>query len=101
MSQNILIQKLERIESLIKQQGVLKKEVLNFNETCLYLALSHSYLYKLTSNREIPHSKPKGKKLFFQRAELDQWLLQNRIASKEEIEQQATNYLIKKGRVTL
>jgi hypothetical protein len=39
--------------------------------------------------------------LYFNRKELDNWLLSNRQSSQEEIEQQAANYLIKKGRVEL
>ena len=66
-----------------------------------YLELSQSHLYKLTSSGSIPHYKPNGKKLYFKREELDTWLLRNRNNSIDEIEQEAANYLIKKGRVQL
>jgi excisionase family DNA binding protein len=75
--------------------------VLNFNETCTYLELSQSHLYKLTSTGSIPHYKPNGKKIYFHREELDQWLLRNRSDSQDELEQQAANYLIQKGKVQL
>jgi excisionase family DNA binding protein len=65
------------------------------------LELSQSHLYKLTSAGSIPHYKPNGKKLYFNREELDQWLLRNRNATNDEIEQQAADYLIRKGRVKL
>ncbi len=96
-----IIKRLERLERLIESQSINTKEVLNFNETCQYLELSQSHLYKLTSTGAIPHYKPNGKKIYFNRPELDAWLLRNRSISKEEIEQQAANYLIKKGRVEL
>jgi len=96
-----IIERLDRIEKMLKTQQAMQKQVLNFNETCTYLELSHSHLYKLTSTGAIPHYKPNGKKLYFQREELDQWLLRNRNESQYEVEQQAANYLISKGRVKL
>ncbi|WP_452603256.1 helix-turn-helix domain-containing protein [Pontimicrobium sp. MEBiC06410] len=96
-----IIERLESIEKLLIEQQTLQKQVLNFNETCKYLELSQSHLYKLTSTGAIPHYKPNGKKIYFQRQELDQWLLRNRMDSQYEIEQQAADYLIKKGKVKL
>jgi excisionase family DNA binding protein len=97
----IILSKLERIEKLLETQQAMQKQVLNFNDTCIYLELSQSHLYKLTSTGSIPHYKPNGKKLYFKREELDTWLLRNRNNSIDEIEQEAANYLIKKGRVQL
>jgi excisionase family DNA binding protein len=94
MSNDTLIEKLNRIENLLTEQNLLKKEVLNINEASRYLELSQSHLYKLTSTGEIPHYKPNGKKLYFNRQELDDWLLRNRQASADEIETKAANYLI-------
>ena len=101
MSSEILMQKLERIENLIEQQGLLKKDVINFIEACHYLGLSKSHMYKLTSSKSIPHFCPQGKRLYFKRTELDDWLLRNRTDTQDEIDQQTANYLIKKGRVKL
>lgn len=96
---DILLERLEKIERLLESQNLLQKEVLNINESALYLELSTSHLYRLTSTNCIPYYKPNGKKLYFKRTELDQWLLRNRVTTKEEIETQSANYLIKKGRV--
>ncbi len=96
-----IVERLDRIEKLLKVQQTIQKQVLNFHETCTYLELSQSHLYKLTSTGAIPHYKPNGKKLYFQREELDQWLLRNRMDSQDEIEQQAANYIMAKGRVKL
>jgi len=90
----IIIKKLDKIESMLQEQNLLKKEVLNLNETCKYLDMSASHLYKLTSQKQIPHFCPQGKKLYFKRAELDQWLLRNRKDSIDDIETMAANYLI-------
>jgi len=96
-----IIEQLNRIEKLLMEQQTMQKQVLNFKEACAYLELSQSHLYKLTSTNSVPHYKPNGKKIYFQREELDNWLLRNRMNPLDEIEQQAADYLIKKGRVTL
>ena len=96
-----IFQKLENIEKMLTEQIILKKDVLNFNEAAQYLEVSHSHLYKLTSSGRIPSYKPNGKKLYFNRAELDQWLLSNKQVSNDEIDQQAADYLIRKGRIRL
>ena len=93
-----ILERLDKIERLIVSQSIVQKDVLNFNEACTYLELSQSHLYKLTSTRQIPHFCPQGKKLYFNRHELDGWLQRNRQSTSEEIEKQATNYIIKKGR---
>lgn len=51
---------------------------LSLNETIHYLDVSKATLYLLTSKREIPHLK-RGQKLYFLKADLDQWLLSHRI----------------------
>lgn len=48
-------------------------------EACVYLGISESLLYKLTSSKEIPHYKPRGKMLYFDKTELDAWLKQNNV----------------------
>ena len=37
----------------------------------------------LTSTKEIPHSKPNGKGLFFDKDEIDCWLLNNKVPTNE------------------
>lgn len=97
MSDQELVNKLESIETMLKEQTMLKKEVLNFNEATIYLDLSHSHLYKLTSRATIAHYKPNGKKIYFKREELDAWLLSNRTSTMEEVLQEADNFTLKDG----
>ena len=73
-------------------------EVLTFDETCDYTGISRSYLYKLTASGNIPHSKPNGKLIFFEKAKLNTWLLQNGRKSRTEIEAEALNYTFKNKR---
>ena len=66
---------------------------MNFEETAQYTGLSKSYLYKLTSNGGIPCYKPNGKHIYFNKQEVDNWLLQNRKATSEETENQVVDYI--------
>lgn len=93
-----IVKRLDKIERLLESQNLVRKSILNFNETCQYLELSQSHLYKLTSTGAVPHYKPNGKKIYFKREELDDWLLRNRSTTQEEVETQAATFIIKKGR---
>ena len=93
-----LLKEILELKKLIAEQNMLKKAVLNFTETTQYLEVSSSHLYKLTSAGTIPSYKPNGKKLYFNRIELDSWLLSNKQVSTTEIEQQASEYQLQAGR---
>ena len=73
------------------------KEVLTSEEAARYMGVSMSHLYKLTMGHKIPHYKPMGKLCYFNRLELESWLQSNRIATEDEISQQAQTYCMKKG----
>ncbi len=103
----VIIQRLDKIERLIYE---LKKpntittnnenystEILNMNQAVDYLTLTKSAIYKFTSGRGIPHFK-RGKKIYFKKSELDEWLTKNRISTNEELEQEAMNYISKRRR---
>ena len=77
-----------RVEEL-EQMVFMNKNVLSFEEASRFLNLSKSYLYKLTSGNLIPHYKPQGKMLYFEKAELEAWLRQNPIKTSAQIAQEA------------
>jgi excisionase family DNA binding protein len=93
-----ILERLNAIERKLDELAALNKETLNFKEAARYLDMSRSHLYKLTSAKEIPHYKPRGKQVYFERRELDKWLLQNRQATKAEMEQAAIDYVVKGGK---
>lgn len=74
MDNLLILDRLDRLEKLLMGS----KEVLTFDEACEYTGISRSYLYKLTALGKIPHSKPNGKLLFFEKKELVDWLIQNK-----------------------
>lgn len=81
------------LKSILSKVFTATKETLDFEETSLYINQSRSYLYKLTSQGLIPHYKPNGKKIYFKRSELDEWMLQNKSYSADELEQKAVNHI--------
>lgn len=85
--------RLSNIETLLLSQ----KTVLSFDEVAIYTGLSKSHLYKMTCTGGIPCYKPNGKKIYFDRNEIDSWLLRNRKATTDEIESQASTYIVKSG----
>ena len=74
MTPSELQKELEQIKTLL----LSKKNVLNINELADYTGYSKSYIYKLTSRQAIPYFKPSGKSVFFDRVEIDTWLLKNK-----------------------
>ena len=83
----------KRVEEL-EQMLFLTKNVFSFDEASKFLNLSKSYLYKLTSGNLIPHYKPQGKMLYFEKVELEAWLRQNPIKTQAQIEQEAQKYIL-------
>lgn len=73
MDNFLILERLDRLERLL----IANKEVLTFEETCDFTGISRSYLYKLTAARHIPHCKPNGKLIFFEKKKIVDWLLQN------------------------
>ena len=75
-------------------------KVLSLDQACQYLGYAKSYVYKLTSAGILPHSKPNGKTIFFDREKLESWMLSNASAGHEERQSIAATFVsnsIKKG----
>jgi excisionase family DNA binding protein len=83
MQLNLFAETLARIEAKIDAQSI---EPMSLPQAAAYLNISKSTLYGLTSRSEIPHYKPNGKKLVFLKADLDKYLLRNRVSTREEVE---------------
>lgn len=86
-----LEQRLKNIETLLLTQ----KTVLNFEEVASYTGLSKSYLYKLTHTSKIPHFKPQGKYIYFNKAEVDAWLQRNPVKplNEAQLKEQTETYI--------
>ncbi|RYD51402.1 MAG: DNA-binding protein [Sphingobacteriales bacterium] len=80
---NRFLNTLELILHQIRLNG--GKELLTMDDTALLLGISKSHLYKLTSQRMIPHFKPTGKIVLFKRAELLDWVEKGRVSTQQEL----------------
>ena len=91
---------LKKVADIVVDKTIFcSKEVLTSDEAARYMGISKSYLYKLTMRKEIPHYKPMGKVVYFNRGEIEQWLQSNRVSTASEVNQKAQAYCMKKGGV--
>lgn len=66
---------MSKIAEIKKIMLMKQKQVLSLEEAAQFLGVSKSYMYKLTSVRTVPFSKPNGGTLFFDKEELTNWAL--------------------------
>lgn len=99
----LLNERLLRIENLLENivnKGSVSEaieitpKVMTTKTVAAYLDLSLSGIYKLTSSRDIPHSK-RGKRLYFDKTEIDKWILENKCLTNKDIQDLADEYLSK------
>lgn len=87
---------LEEIKTAVREAlhegSINTKKILTFDECVRYTGYSPSYLYKLTSTGQIPFHKPSGKMIFFDREEVEKWILNNAEYHKQ-IEDIASTYI--------
>ena len=76
----MLEERLKKIENSM----YITKEMLTTTEVAEYLGVSQSQIYKLTMNMEIPHYKPKGKTIYFDRKEIVRWMRSNRFSVEKK-----------------
>lgn len=90
---NDLNKKIDELKSLILINNVLSKTVFDIQEASIFTGYTVSTLYTYCHHGYIPYYKPRGKKLFFKKEELTEWLLQNKHKSNYELDIEADNYL--------
>ena len=83
-------ERIEELETMVYQS----KNVLTFNEASKFIGISKSYLYKLTSAGLIPHYKPSGKMIYFEKSALERWMRQNPVSTIEMVGDMAKDYIM-------
>ena len=96
----LIMERLDRIEKAIsnlKRENaiVTESKPMNLKEVVAYMGTSTSAIYKLTSTSEIPHYKL-GKKLYFKKEEIDEWMYANKVKTRQDIENEANEYISRK-----
>lgn len=90
-----LFNKVENIERLLKTKDEpqpLTDELLTIQQAADLLKLSVPTIYGLVSKAELPVSK-RGKRLYFSKQELTEWIKAGRKKTQAEIHAEARNYL--------
>ncbi|TXK29852.1 helix-turn-helix domain-containing protein [Pontibacter qinzhouensis] len=95
----LLHEKMNRIERLlVEQQPPQERELLlNVSQAAAFLHLSVATLYTKVSGREVPFSK-RGKRLYFRKSELEEWVREGRRKTVSEIRQEAVQKAGNNGR---
>lgn len=73
------------------------ENLLTTQEAADYIGLKVSYLHKLMMKRVIPFYKPNGKLCFFDKNDLDKWLMRVRVPSQEEIDRQVKEIIAQRN----
>jgi excisionase family DNA binding protein len=96
----VMAEELKEVADLITANTIFcTKEVLTSEEAAKYLGVSKSCLYKWTMSRQIPHYKsPTGKMCFFNRKEIEAWMQSQRVATEDDLQQQAQTLARKGGK---
>jgi len=74
-----LVERLDRIEAHLSDLRLTSRETFDLTSAAAYLHISKSHLYQLTSRGKIGHYKPAGKRIYFDRADLDEYIRRNRV----------------------
>lgn len=90
---------LERLQAIEANTLLAAKNVLDLSDVSALTGMSKSTLYRLTSEKKIPHYKPTAKLLYFDRNEIEAWMKQNRVSTRTEAESTASAYIVRKGGV--
>lgn len=93
MEQNIDLQNIFKELQELKLMSSFAKKTLTLEEACLYCDISKSYMYKLTAKQLVPHYQPFGKKLYFDKSELDKWLTTKQAIPESNTSQDSVEWL--------
>ena len=92
-----LVKLLKEVRTLKREMNIsnlYRKRIYTMKEAALVSGVSESYIQKLISSNQIPHSKPTGKLIFIRRRDLEKFLMKNYVNTSEEIETIVSNNLI-------
>jgi excisionase family DNA binding protein len=96
----LLLEKVSRLETLLENRPEAKEvaiRMLNVTEAAELLHISVQALYTKVSRREVPVYKP-GRRLYFNREELLEWMMGGRRKTNTEIQWEAERHLVDLGR---
>ena len=87
-----IAKRLDRLEALT---ALASKDVLDIKDTSMLTGYTVKYLRLLIARREIPHYR-RGNRIYFNRDEVEEWMMGERIPTKEEMQIKAVGYSLSK-----
>ena len=84
----------EKTANEVMASSSQEEELLSFEEMCEFLGIAKSTGYQRISRAEIPHFK-KGRRLYFRKSELVEYIESGRRKTRKELEEAAKEYLAK------
>ena len=92
MTNSEILDKLSNIETAISELSAAAQKPFDLTTAAEYLDISKSHLYQLTCRGLIGHYKPAGKRIYFDKSDLDDYLKRNRVRPQWEVDAIAANY---------
>lgn len=90
MKKTSVLEVMTQIRDLLLHQA----EIWTIDTFCTYTGFEKSYVYKMTSQKKLPHYKtPGGKTIMFKRSEVIEYMTSNRIKTRVELDQEAESIL--------
>jgi excisionase family DNA binding protein len=80
-----------RLDRLEAQMVLATKTVLDINDVSSLTGYTVKYLRQLVARRDIPHYR-RGNRLYFNREEIEDWMMGERIPTNDEIRAKAVGY---------
>jgi len=88
---------LKELQELKNMTLLASKKALTTDDAVRLTGLSKSHVYKMCCYHKIPHYKSGGgKHTFFDRDELNAWMLHRRIKTADELETEAATHIVTK-----
>ena len=99
----IIVQRLDNIEKILSELSKHlnepkgnedSDEIMTVDQLSQYLTIAKQTIYGKCGAREIPHYKT-GKRVYFKKSEINEWLIKGRIHTSEEIRKEAEEWIRK------
>ena len=71
-----------------------RTQMLTIEEAAKYLSLSKHTIYKMTAEHQIRFYKPSGKRIYFDVADLTEWMKSRMVKSNADTDMEATSYVM-------
>ena len=93
----LVVKLADKIANSSQSDHVSSEELLDVTQTSQLIKLTKPTLYGLVHRNKIPFYK-KGKKLYFYRSEILNWINSGKSTTKEDLEDRANEYILKNNK---